>query len=229
MKPVRVGRPRGEDTENANLRRKQLIDAAVASIVEHGLSSTTLATVARASGLSQSTAVFYFKTKDALLSEAFRHWMQEYRNTWMDAAAAAGDDPVDRILAVAFASLDPKLISDTDLALWNSFWPEASRSESLQSICDQFEDERYKTMNTLFEQAGGELCGSAWTAKTAAQATETLLEGVWVQLYYSAAQLSYGEAVEIVGRLLSTIFPGRSDAIMKQARALVRKSQGRKK
>ena len=105
MNSVRVGRPKGEDLENARLRRKQLIDATVESIVDHGLSATTLATVARASGLSQGTAVFYFKTKDALLSEAFRYREEEYRTAWKQAVALANDDPVDRIVAMVFASL----------------------------------------------------------------------------------------------------------------------------
>lgn len=79
MKTKRVGRPEGPNTGNVARRRKQLIDATVKSIVEHGLSATTLATVARASGLSQGTAVFYFKTKETLLAETFRHRIDDYR------------------------------------------------------------------------------------------------------------------------------------------------------
>ena len=39
-----VGRPRGEQVENAARRRRQLIEAAIDSIVEVGFSATTLAT-----------------------------------------------------------------------------------------------------------------------------------------------------------------------------------------
>ena len=82
MKNARVGRPKGRNEENTNRRRKQLIDAAVESIVEYGLSTTTFDTIAKAAGLSKGTAVFYFKTKDSLLYETFRYRMEEYRSNW---------------------------------------------------------------------------------------------------------------------------------------------------
>ena len=113
----RVGRPKGEHTENANRRRKQLMDATIESIVEHGLSATTLATVAKASGLSQGTAVFYFKSKDALLVEAFRYRLEEYKSIWSDALSAAGSDPVDRIMALVFASLAPSVDGTSEFDL----------------------------------------------------------------------------------------------------------------
>src|SRR3546814_11615880 len=54
-----AARPRRERTENAAKRRRQLIEATIDSIVEHGLSATTLATVSDGAGLSQGVAVFY--------------------------------------------------------------------------------------------------------------------------------------------------------------------------
>ena len=54
-------RPRKERKENADKRRRQVLDATYRSIVSHGLAKTTLATVADEAGLSQGVAVFYFK------------------------------------------------------------------------------------------------------------------------------------------------------------------------
>ena len=93
-KVPRLGRPKGKNVENAHRRRKQLIDAVVSSIVENGLSATTFSTVARASGLSEGTAVFYFQNKETLLAAAFRDRMEKYRTAWRDALSAAGPDPV---------------------------------------------------------------------------------------------------------------------------------------
>lgn len=217
MKNARVGRPRGENVENANRRRKQLIDAAIESIVENGLSATTLATVAKASGLSQGTAVFYFKTKEALLYEAFRSRLDEYRKTWTDMLSAAGPDPVDRIVTLMFGSLDAKLLTKQDLAFWNSIWPEASRNASLNATYEQFDAERQAALRTLCEDAGNILTGTVWTPKTVAQTLETFIEGVWVRLYYSSAHISADEARIATGTLLTTMFPSRADAIMKKA------------
>ncbi len=219
-KTRRVGRPKGADVENARRRREQLINAAVSSIVEHGLSATTLATVARASGLSQSTAVFYFKSKDMLLSEAFRHRMEFYRTTWMEAVSQAGDDPVDRIIAMVFASLDPSLLTREDLAFWNAFWPQAAHSETLSRIDEQFEAERQALLIGLFEDAGHLLDGSDWTPTLAAQAVETMIEGTWVRLYYSADHFTTGAALHSIGVFLSQIFPERRTEILARAQPL---------
>src|SRR3546814_18974745 len=48
-----AARPRRERTENAAKRRRQLIEATIDSLVEHGLSATTLVTVYDGAGLSQ--------------------------------------------------------------------------------------------------------------------------------------------------------------------------------
>lgn len=217
MEAKRVGRPKGADIENSKRRRKQLMDAAVSSIVEHGVSSTTLATVARASGLSQGTAVFYFKTKEMLLTETFRHRMEEYRSTWMAAIAAAGDDAVDRIIAMTFASLAPNLLTHDNLAFWNAVWPEAARSTSLNAVFNTLDTERQEMISELCEDAASVLQGTLWTPDAAAQAIETMVEGIWARLYYSAEHLKIEEARMTAGRLLASIFPDSRDNIMEFA------------
>jgi TetR/AcrR family transcriptional regulator, transcriptional repressor of bet genes len=215
-----VGRPKGADLENSSRRRKQLMDAAVASIAEHGLSSTTLATVAKASGLSQGTLIFYFKTKEMLLAEAFQHRMEEYQQATRDAINEAGDDPVDRIIGATFAALGPEILSFNNLALWNEFWPEAARSQGLKTVFERIEAERQAMMRAIFEDARELLSGSAWTPEIAARAVETMIEGIWGRLYYSAAHISFKDAVQIMSLLLCTILPAHTEAIMKRANAL---------
>ncbi|MEQ9490429.1 MAG: TetR family transcriptional regulator C-terminal domain-containing protein [Alphaproteobacteria bacterium] len=218
MKTSRVGRPKGENVGNANRRRKQLIDAAIQSIVEHGLSATTLATVAKASGLSQGTAVFYFKNKQSLLYEAFRSRLDEYRKTWTDTLSDVGPDPVDQITALVFASMDPKLLTQHDIAFWNSFWPAASRHADLNEIYEQFDDERQAVLLSLCDDAREYMAKTIWTPKTVAQTLETVVEGVWIRLYYSPSHMTAEDARLAAGTLLSTIFPTRAADIMKLAK-----------
>ena len=217
MKKPSVGRPKGENTANANRRRKQLIDAAVESIVENGLANTTLATVAKASGLSQGTAVFYFTSKEALLYETFRYHLEEYRTALMSALDSAGSDPVDRVVARAFAAIDPRLLTRRDLAFWNSFWPEASRNASLNAISKEYDTERQRVMLALCEDAQAYFADSLWTPRTVAAALETMIEGIWSRLHYSSAHLTVGGAQLLIGALLAAIFRSRAEDIMKRA------------
>lgn len=218
MKKAPVGRPRGADQVNSSRRRKQLVDAAISSIVENGLSATTLATVAKASGLSQGTAVFYFKTKDRLLSEAFQHRMEEYSQRWNDAIASADEDPVRRIIAMAFHSVHPDIITRDNLAFWNEFWPEASRSESLNAVFKRAEAERQRTIKALFEEARPALAHIGWEPELAGQAVETVVEGIWARLHYSPGYLSHDGAISILEHTLASIFPDYRDAIARTAR-----------
>jgi AcrR family transcriptional regulator len=216
-KAPRLGRPKGKNVENAYRRRKQIIDAVVSSIVENGLSATTFTTVAQASGLSQGTAVFYFQNKDTLLAAAFRDRMEKYRAAWMEPLSCAGADPVDRIVAMIFGSLDPRLLTYEELAFWNSFWPEASKFENLNAELEQGQVERQEILNSLCEDASELFAGTIWTPRSVAQAIENMVEGVWTRLYYSSGDMSVREARVTVGALLSSIFSSRAEDIMRHA------------
>lgn len=218
MTNARVGRPKGRDEENTNRRRKQLIDAAIESIVEHGLSTTTFETIAKAAGLSKGTAVFYFKTKDALLFEAFRHRIEEYQANWKEALAAAGCDPVDQVVALVFASLDPKVMTRQNLAFWVSFWPEASRSESLRLMSRKDDKAWYDAVLSSCEAADQYACGPDWTPRAVANALQLICDGAWDRVHYSPSMLSRRDASLAAGVLLSTIYPSRAHAIMKRAK-----------
>jgi AcrR family transcriptional regulator len=226
MRKAPVGRPRGADRENSSRRRKQLVDAAVASIVENGLSATTLATVAKASGLSQGTAVFYFKTKDTLLSEAFQQRMEEYKQAYRNAMDAAGDDPVERVIALALNSLHPDVMTRDNLALWNEFWPDASRSPRLNEVFRRVEAERQALIRQMFEEASEALENSDWTPSLAAQTMETMVEGIWTRLHYSPNYLAFEEAIAMMAHLLCIIFPTYADRIRKTASDLKTDSSG---
>jgi hypothetical protein len=152
-----------------------------------------------------------------MLNETFRYRLEEYRTTWMDALSAAGSDPVDRIVAVVFASLDPRLLTHQNLAFWNSFWPDASRNVNLNEVSEKYDAERQVVLESLCEDAKDLLANTIWTPRTLAHALETITDGIWSRLYYSPNYMSDKEASIAVGTLLSTVFPSRAEDIMKQA------------
>src|SRR3984885_8806027 len=75
--PVRAG----ESTEapgTADQRRTQMVVAALEVISERGYADTRIADVAKRAGVSPALVIYYFKTKDQLLTEAIRH----YEDSW---------------------------------------------------------------------------------------------------------------------------------------------------
>src|SRR3954466_9818186 len=54
-------------------RREQMLRAAVEVICERGFSDTRIADVAKRTGASPALVIYYFGTKDGLLTAAFRY------------------------------------------------------------------------------------------------------------------------------------------------------------
>ena len=106
-------RPRKERKENADRRRRQLLDAACRSILTHGLAKTTLATVASEAELSQGVAAFYFKSKLGLLTETLRDLYQRYEEHWTASLERAGDKPAEKIRALIKADFHPDAFSSS--------------------------------------------------------------------------------------------------------------------
>src|SRR5260221_6162968 len=62
----------------ADQRRGQMLRAALDVITERGFAGTRIADIAERIGISPALVIYYFKTKDQLLTEAIRH----YEDTW---------------------------------------------------------------------------------------------------------------------------------------------------
>ncbi len=215
-----IGRPKGEQTQNAARRRKQLIEAAIDSIVALGLSGTTLASVAKAAGLSQGVAVFYFKSKENLLIETLKYHFEEYDVVWQRALANAGDDPVDRLTAVIMADLDPDLCSQRNLALWNSFWGETAARPRFGEVCDSHDKARYAVLAGLCRQSTSEIIGDLWTPDAVADALESITDGMWIRLHITPDFTDRERGKHVLATFLASVFPSAKDRIFQYAEAL---------
>src|SRR5260370_15101460 len=84
----------GDRTEAAEQRREQMLRAAVDVIVERGYADTRIADVAERTGTSPALVIYYFKTRDQLLTEAIRYsedsWYAEHLRRMEEIPTAAG-------------------------------------------------------------------------------------------------------------------------------------------
>ena len=207
-------RPRRERADNAARRRAQILEATIESIARHGLSATTLATVAEAAGLSQGVTVFYFKTKQALLAEALRWHYEEYRTVWRAAFAAAPDDPVARIVALVRADFDPAICNRRTLTLWYAFWGEATARPLFASISEGFDRERAVVLREQCEAAADLLDATAWTPATFAIAIDALTDGLWIHMHLDSEAMDTAAAARIAIRAIAAAFPSRRREIL---------------
>lgn len=214
---TKAKRPRRERTENAAMRRRQLIEATIDSIVEHGLSATTLATVSDGAGLSQGVAVFYFQTKESLFVETLKYHYEEYNKVWRAALEAAPDDPVEKILALVFADLDESICNRRNLALWNSFWGEATARPTFAKICDDYDSEHNAVLLALCRAAKDLIEDPSWGPETVAEALDTMVDGMWIRMNITPGNMDNAAGRMLLSRFLATVMPSRRAQVMERA------------
>jgi len=84
----------GVSRDSGEQRREQMLRAALEVIVERGYADTRIADVAERTGTSPALVIYYFKTRDQLLTEAIRYsedtWYAEYLRRTAKIQTAAG-------------------------------------------------------------------------------------------------------------------------------------------
>jgi AcrR family transcriptional regulator len=128
----------------ADQRREQMLQAALDVISARGYADTRIADVAERAGVSPALVIYYFKTKDQLLTEAIRH----YEDAWyrvgqarMAALSSAAAQLEEFVAMSCLADADPG--PDTAWQLWLDFWAQAARNAEVAGVRQQA-DERWR-------------------------------------------------------------------------------------
>jgi transcriptional repressor BetI len=120
------------------IRRRQLIDATIASIHEEGLANTTLSQISRRAGLSTGIVSHYFQDKAGLLQATMRSLTESLRRRVI-AHLDGARTPEARVLAVIDASFAPDQCAPEVVTAWLSFWAQVGQSAELARIQNIYE------------------------------------------------------------------------------------------
>ncbi len=189
--------------------RARIIDAVVDSVAAHGISGTTLATVAKGAGVSQGVLVFHFATKEGLLTETLRRLSQEYRDAWDP--ALGHDDPLDRVLGLVRADFSPDVCTRRKLALWFAFWGEAGAQPLFSGICAQSEETRYAAMVAACEALQSRY--GTPDPVLLANAIDATTDGLWLQMHIYGQEISRTAARDMALGHLRLLLPALAHRI----------------
>jgi AcrR family transcriptional regulator len=208
----------GADTETpaaADQRRTQMLHAALEIISERGYADTRIADVAERSGVSPALVIYYFKTKDQLLTEAIRH----YEDAWYEvgqrrlAQLPTATARIEEIVAMScLPEDDPE--PGSSWQLWLDFWAQAARNPEAAAVRRK-SDELWRDLIASLVQAGQDAGEFAAVDKNKfAISLSTLLDGLTIQIALDDPVVDSVEAFElsmqfVAGQLGFDWTPGR--------------------
>jgi AcrR family transcriptional regulator len=191
----------------ADQRREQMLRAALEVIVERGFPETRIADVAERAGTSPALVIYYFKTKDQLLTEAIRFsedtWYENgtSRVALIDTAAAR----LEELIALScLPEVDDPDAPNTSWLLWLDLWAQAARHPEVARVRQKFDERWRDTIASLVLQ--GQEAGEFGPIDAAdfAVTMSALLDGFAIQIALEDPTVGPGRAFELCMRFAAS-------------------------
>lgn len=170
------------------IRRKQLIEATIASIHEAGFAHTTLAEIGRRSGLSTGIVAHYFRDKGGLLQATMQSLAETLRRNVVDCLRRART-PEDRVLAVIDANFSPDQCAPEVITAWLAFWAQVRQDPKLARIQRiyhrRLESNLLHGLRPLLPKS---------QARRLATGLAAVIDGLWLRAALAGGNMEAGEA-----------------------------------
>src|SRR5688572_29508598 len=157
------------------IRRRQLVDAAIASIHQYGMAETTIARIAEKAGVSPGIIHHYFAGKDDLLFETMRHLLEVLRRHAVVGLRRA-QTPRARLHAIVEASFAEDQFSDTVSAAWLGLYGNARQSPRLARILRLY----HARLRSNLVHALNSLVGPQ-DVEGLAEGIASMIDGLWLR------------------------------------------------
>jgi TetR/AcrR family transcriptional repressor of bet genes len=188
-----------------DIRREQLIEAAIRAISQHGIGETTIADVVREAGMANGAVNQYFASKDMLLLEALRAVTGEFRAIWHEARDKAGDDPAALLDAVAMAQLHPKVCRHERISVWVAYWSETRFRPKYMDVCTESDAEYGEALMNACQALAQSGRYKNLDAEKAGQFLLAAGDGLWVNIMLGL--LTRERATDLMRAHLKNVFP----------------------
>jgi AcrR family transcriptional regulator len=197
-------RQQADSPGTADQRREQMLQAALEVMAERGYPETRIADVAERAGTSPALVIYYFKTKDQLLTEAIRYsednWYAAGISRMAAIPTAAGQ--LEELVAMSClpeADADPA----SSWGLWLDLWAQAVRHAEVAGVRQKFDERWRETISSLV--LAGQEAGEFGPVDPAdfAISLSALLDGLAVQIALADTVVSPHRAFELSMRFVA--------------------------
>ncbi len=191
-------RQQADSPGTADQRREQMLQAALEVMADRGYPETRIADVAERAGTSPALVIYYFKTKDQLLTEAIRYSEDNWYAAGTSRMAAIGTAAGKLEELVAMSCLpEADAEPNSSWGLWLDLWAQAVRHPEVASVRQKFDERWRETISSLV--LAGQEAGEFGPVDTAdfAIALSALLDGLAVQIALGDTVVSPHRAFEL--------------------------------
>ena len=189
-------------------RRRQLIEATIRCIAQHGLSATTMQLVTQEAGLSLGIANLHFDSKDNLLKETLRFVAEEYHGGQIEIMES--DHIVDlgeRLEALLEFQLGRGVTERQKMAVWFAYYGEAGARPVYQKIVSTNDRLAGRKLEALFSAIIKQGRYKGRDPKQLATGYMALIDGLHLSLLITPKELSKRRAKAAARDFLRRAFP----------------------
>lgn len=156
------------------IRRRQLIEATIASIHEVGFADSSLSRISAKAGVSTGIVHHYFKNKADLMEATLRQLGVSLRLCVIRHLERARS-PQERLLAVIDGNIGTEQFTPAGVSAWLAFWAMVPTNERLARvqhiIISRLDDNLAHALKLMGRADGREI----------ARATSALIDGLWLR------------------------------------------------
>lgn len=166
------------------VRRRQLIEATIATIHHDGFQGATIARISRRAGLSVGLVNHYFDGKGGLL-EATMQTLVDQTLLDVETGIAAGTTPLDRLMGFIEGHFAPGQRSPEAVSAWLSFYTQVTEHPGFARIQNAFDERLLELLRPILAELV-----AARRRESIAQTLIALAYGLWLRHAYDPVRFS---------------------------------------
>jgi AcrR family transcriptional regulator len=174
-----------------HIRKPQILAAAAEVIAERGVSNTRIADIAERAGTSAPAVLYWFPSKDDLLTQALIVDEQRF-----DEELAGRIDRLESPAAQLLALLEA-CATEYDWTLWIEFWARALRDPSVREARERLDDHWRATLAQIIRLGVERGEFKVTDVDHAAHTLASLIDGLAVQVTLDDATISQQRMLEL--------------------------------
>ncbi|MFN4143384.1 transcriptional regulator BetI [Aestuariivirga sp.] len=197
----------GTRTSIEQIRRRDLVEAAYLTFLDHGMKGMTMARIGERAGMSHGIVNYYFKTKAELLSAVVRKANFLILSDGARRLRAA-KSPRERISAVIGANFTDDIFTREIARAWVSYYAMIGEHPEFERMQNALDRRVHSNLMHALRQMTAEA-----PAREIAQTIATMIDGLWIRHAKSNDQYNAAAAIrhieEVVDARLAAVKPRR--------------------